>query len=61
MIALAQLVDPDARALRKTYEDEVDAVVKKNERADRARPASRCTAGAPTPTRRSRSASPTAR
>ena len=31
MIALAKLVDPDARAIRKTWEDEVDAVVKKNQ------------------------------
>jgi hypothetical protein len=30
MIKLALLVDPDARALRKTYEDEVEAVEKKN-------------------------------
>jgi hypothetical protein len=30
MIALARLVDPDARAIRKTWEDEVDSVVKKN-------------------------------
>ncbi len=30
MLALARLVDPDARAIRKTWEDEVDAVVKKN-------------------------------
>jgi hypothetical protein len=31
MIALAKLVDPDARAIRKVFEDEVDAVVKKNQ------------------------------
>jgi hypothetical protein len=31
MIALARLVEPDARAIRKVYEDEVDAVVKKNQ------------------------------
>jgi hypothetical protein len=30
MIELARLVDPEARAIRKTYEDEVEAVVKKN-------------------------------
>lgn len=30
MIALARLVDPDARAIRKTWEDEVDSVVKKS-------------------------------
>ena len=30
MIALARLVDPDARAVRKTCEDEVDSVVKKS-------------------------------
>jgi hypothetical protein len=30
LIALAQLVDPDARAIRKTFEDEVESVVKKN-------------------------------
>ena len=31
MIAHAKLDDPDARAIRKTWEDEVDAVVKKNQ------------------------------
>jgi hypothetical protein len=30
LIALAKLVDPDARAIRKTWEDEVDSVVKKS-------------------------------
>ena len=30
MIVLARLVDPDARAVRKKYEDEVEAVIKKN-------------------------------
>jgi hypothetical protein len=30
MLALARLVDPDARAIRKTWETEVDAVVKKS-------------------------------
>jgi hypothetical protein len=30
MIALAKLVDPDARAVRKAWEDEVDSVVKKS-------------------------------
>ncbi|HKQ68654.1 MAG TPA: S46 family peptidase [Polyangiaceae bacterium] len=30
MIELARLIEPDARALRKTYEDDVEAVVKKN-------------------------------
>lgn len=30
MIALARLVDPDARAVRKTYEDEVESVVQKS-------------------------------
>ena len=30
MLALARLVDPDARAIRKTWETEVDAVVRKN-------------------------------
>src|SRR5262249_44779490 len=30
MIELVRLVDPDARAVRKTYEDEVESVVKKN-------------------------------
>ena len=33
MIALARAVDPDARAIRKTYEDEIDSVVKKNHEA----------------------------
>lgn len=31
MIVLAKLVDPDARAIRKAFDDEVDAVVKKNQ------------------------------
>jgi molybdenum-dependent DNA-binding transcriptional regulator ModE len=31
MIKLARLVDPDARAVRKQYEDEIEAVVKKND------------------------------
>jgi hypothetical protein len=31
MIAFAALVDPDARAVRKTYEDEVTSVVEKNQ------------------------------
>ena len=30
MIALARLIDPDARAIRKTFEDEVESVLKKN-------------------------------
>jgi hypothetical protein len=30
MLALAKLVDPDARAIRKVWETEVDAVVRKN-------------------------------
>src|SRR5262249_4521118 len=30
MIVFARLVDPDARAVRKIYEDEVESVVKKN-------------------------------
>jgi hypothetical protein len=30
MIAMARLIDPDARAIRKTWETEVDAVVRKN-------------------------------
>ncbi|HEY3593559.1 MAG TPA: S46 family peptidase, partial [Polyangiaceae bacterium] len=30
MIEFARLVDPDARAIRKAYEDDVEAVVKKN-------------------------------
>jgi V8-like Glu-specific endopeptidase/molybdenum-dependent DNA-binding transcriptional regulator ModE len=30
MIELAKLVEPEARAIRKTYEDDVEAVVKKN-------------------------------
>jgi hypothetical protein len=30
MLALAKLIDPDARAIRKTWETEVDAVVRKN-------------------------------
>ncbi len=30
-IALARLVDPEARAVRKIYEDEVDGVIKKNQ------------------------------
>jgi hypothetical protein len=30
MIELARLVEPDARAMRKTYEDDVEAVAKKN-------------------------------
>jgi hypothetical protein len=31
MIALARVVDPDARAVRKSFEDEIDSVVKKNQ------------------------------
>ncbi|HEX9050915.1 MAG TPA: S46 family peptidase [Anaeromyxobacter sp.] len=31
MIALARLADPEARAIRKTWEDEVDAMVKKSQ------------------------------
>lgn len=30
MIALMRMIDPDARAIRKTYEDEVESVLKKN-------------------------------
>ncbi|HET8539437.1 MAG TPA: S46 family peptidase [Anaeromyxobacter sp.] len=33
LVALAKLVDPDARAVRKTWEEEVDAVVKKSHEA----------------------------
>ncbi len=33
MIALARVVDPDARAVRKTWEDEIDSVVKKSQEA----------------------------
>jgi hypothetical protein len=33
MIALARVVDTDARAVRKTWEDEIDSVVKKNQEA----------------------------
>ena len=35
MIALARLVDPHARALRKQYEDECEAVNERGLRADR--------------------------
>ena len=35
MIEFARLVDPDARAVRKAYEDDVEAVVRRNARADR--------------------------
>ena len=31
MIALARALDPDARAIRKTWEDQIDSVVKKNQ------------------------------
>jgi hypothetical protein len=31
MIALARAIDPDARAIRRTYEDEIESVVKKGE------------------------------
>lgn len=48
MLAFAQLVDPDARAVRKTWEDEVDSVVKKNgELLAEARRAVLGTTGAP--------------
>ena len=33
MIALARTIDPDARAIRRMYEDEIDSVVKKSQEA----------------------------